>query len=89
MFDEIIYNKCLYFSFVVFFHLSFILSFQSVLINISAASVSPLFIFQRLLGLPTWLLLDETLRMFFYQSDQDGQHQPQALRRLRPPTRKV
>ncbi|XP_037546280.1 neutrophil cytosol factor 4 [Nematolebias whitei] len=44
---------------------------------------------KRLLGLPTWLLLDETLRMFFYQSDQDSQHRPQALRRLRPPTRKV
>ncbi|XP_054459776.1 neutrophil cytosol factor 4 [Anoplopoma fimbria] len=44
---------------------------------------------KRLLGLPTWLLLDEALRMFFYQTDQDGQHQPRALRRLRPPTRKV
>ncbi|CAG5928791.1 neutrophil cytosol factor 4 [Menidia menidia] len=44
---------------------------------------------KRLLGLPTWLLLDETLRMFFYQTEQDSQHQPQALRRLRPPTRKV
>ncbi|KAM9363571.1 neutrophil cytosol factor 4 [Symphorus nematophorus] len=44
---------------------------------------------KRLLGLPTWFLLDETLRMFFYQTDQDSQHQPRALRRLRPPTRKV
>ncbi|KAE8300508.1 Neutrophil cytosol factor 4 [Larimichthys crocea] len=44
---------------------------------------------KRLLGLPTWLLLDEALRMFFYQTDQDSQHQPRALRRLRPPTRKV
>lgn len=44
---------------------------------------------QRLLGLPTWFLLDEALRMFFYQTDQDSQHQPRALRRLRPPTRKV
>ncbi|XP_033969361.1 neutrophil cytosol factor 4 [Trematomus bernacchii] len=44
---------------------------------------------KRLLGLPTWLLLDEALRMFFYQTEQDGQHQPRALRRLRPPTRKV
>ncbi|KAK5873338.1 hypothetical protein PBY51_018386 [Eleginops maclovinus] len=44
---------------------------------------------KRLLGLPTWLLLDEALRMFFYQTDQDGQHLPRALRRLRPPTRKV
>ncbi|KAM4584683.1 neutrophil cytosol factor 4 isoform 2-T2 [Odontesthes bonariensis] len=44
---------------------------------------------KRLLGLPTWLLLDEALRMFFYQTDQDSQQRPQALRRLRPPTRKV
>ncbi|KAJ4920668.1 hypothetical protein JOQ06_005139 [Pogonophryne albipinna] len=44
---------------------------------------------KRLLGLPTWLLLDEALRMFFYQTEQDEQHQPRALRRLRPPTRKV
>ncbi|XP_049899304.1 neutrophil cytosol factor 4 [Epinephelus moara] len=44
---------------------------------------------KRLLGLPTWLLLDEALRMFFYQTDKDSQHQPRALRRLRPPTRKV
>ncbi|KAM6941351.1 neutrophil cytosol factor 4 [Lycodopsis pacificus] len=44
---------------------------------------------KRLLGLPTWLLLDEALRMFFYQTDQDSQHLPRALRRLRPPTRKV
>ncbi|KAG8014584.1 Neutrophil cytosol factor 4, partial [Nibea albiflora] len=44
---------------------------------------------KRLLGLPTWLLLDEALRMFFYQTDQDSQHEPRALRRLRPPTRKV
>ncbi|XP_047434057.1 neutrophil cytosol factor 4 [Mugil cephalus] len=44
---------------------------------------------KRLLGLPTWLVLDEALRMFFYQTDQDSQQQPRALRRLRPPTRKV
>ncbi|KAM7419730.1 hypothetical protein PAMA_016695 [Pampus argenteus] len=44
---------------------------------------------KKLLGLPTWLLLDEAVRMFFYQTDLDSQHQPQALRRLRPPTRKV
>ncbi|XP_069545667.1 neutrophil cytosol factor 4 [Brachyistius frenatus] len=44
---------------------------------------------KKLLGLPTWLLLDEAPRMFFYQMDQDSQHQPRALRRLRPPTRKV
>ncbi|XP_076028224.1 neutrophil cytosol factor 4 isoform X1 [Genypterus blacodes] len=44
---------------------------------------------KRLLGLPTWVLLDETLRIFFYQTEQDSLHQPRALRRLRPPTRKV
>ncbi|AWP05227.1 putative neutrophil cytosol factor 4-like [Scophthalmus maximus] len=44
---------------------------------------------KRLLGLPTWFLLDEALRMFFYQTERDSQHQPLALRRLRPPTRKV
>ncbi|CAG12537.1 unnamed protein product, partial [Tetraodon nigroviridis] len=43
----------------------------------------------RLLGLPVWFLLDDTLRMFFYQTDQDSQQQPRALRRLRPQTRKV
>ncbi|XP_061535043.1 neutrophil cytosol factor 4 isoform X1 [Phycodurus eques] len=44
---------------------------------------------KRLLSLPTWLLLDEVLRMFFYQTEEDSQHQPRALRRLRPPTRRV
>lgn len=44
---------------------------------------------KRLLSLPTWLLLDDALRIFFYQTDQDSQHLPRALRRLRPPTRKV
>ncbi|GLD71093.1 neutrophil cytosol factor 4 isoform X1 [Lates japonicus] len=44
---------------------------------------------KRLLGLPAWFLLDEAIRMFFYQTEQDSQHQPRALRRLRPPTRKV
>ncbi|XP_061626712.1 neutrophil cytosol factor 4 isoform X1 [Phyllopteryx taeniolatus] len=44
---------------------------------------------KRLLSLPTWLLLDEVLRMFFYQTEEDSHHQPRALRRLRPPTRRV
>lgn len=44
---------------------------------------------KKLLALPTWLLLDEALRMFFYQSDMDCLQQPRELRRLRPPTRKV
>ncbi|CAB1416082.1 unnamed protein product [Pleuronectes platessa] len=42
-----------------------------------------------LLGLPTWFLLSDALRMFFYQTDRDSKHQPQALRRLRPPTRRI
>lgn len=57
-------------------------------LSISPASFSVSLLSQRLLGLPG-LLLDEALRMFFYQTDQDSQHQPRALRRLRPPTRKV
>lgn len=44
---------------------------------------------KKVLCLPTWVLLDESIRMFFYQTDQDSQHQPKALRRLRPPTRRV
>uniref|UniRef100_A0A3B5MNZ0 Neutrophil cytosolic factor 4 n=1 Tax=Xiphophorus couchianus TaxID=32473 RepID=A0A3B5MNZ0_9TELE len=55
----------------------------------SAPNSSSFLSAQRLLGLPTWLLLDDTLRMFFYQTEQDSQHAPRALRRLRPPTRKV
>uniref|UniRef100_A0A4W5REU8 Uncharacterized protein n=1 Tax=Hucho hucho TaxID=62062 RepID=A0A4W5REU8_9TELE len=44
---------------------------------------------KRLLGLPTWVLLDDAIRMFFYQTESDSQYQPRALRRLRPPTRRV
>ncbi|KAK6300802.1 neutrophil cytosol factor 4 [Coregonus clupeaformis] len=44
---------------------------------------------KRLLGLPTWVLLDDVIRMFFYQTESDSQYQPRALRRLRPPTRRV
>ncbi|XP_030637379.1 neutrophil cytosol factor 4 [Chanos chanos] len=43
----------------------------------------------RLLNLPTWVLLDDLIRMFFYQTESDSQQIPRALRRLRPPTRKV
>lgn len=43
---------------------------------------------KKLLALP-WLLLDEALRMFFYQSEVDQLQQPRNLRRLRPPTRRV
>ncbi|XP_062404457.1 neutrophil cytosol factor 4 [Sardina pilchardus] len=44
---------------------------------------------KRLLSLPTWVLLDDLIRMFFYQTDADSQQVPRALRRLRPPTRRV
>ncbi|KAG7257653.1 hypothetical protein CRUP_033322, partial [Coryphaenoides rupestris] len=41
---------------------------------------------KKLLSLPTWLLLDDALRIFFYQTEQDSLQLPRALRRLRPPT---
>ncbi|XP_051550854.1 neutrophil cytosol factor 4 isoform X2 [Myxocyprinus asiaticus] len=44
---------------------------------------------KRLLCLPTWILLDDLIRMFFYQTESDSQQVPRALRRLRPPTRRV
>uniref|UniRef100_G1RX97 PX domain-containing protein n=1 Tax=Nomascus leucogenys TaxID=61853 RepID=G1RX97_NOMLE len=42
-----------------------------------------------LLSLPVWVLMDEDVRIFFYQSPYDSEQVPQALRRLRPRTRKV
>lgn len=44
---------------------------------------------QSLLSLPIWVLMDEDVRIFFYQSPYDSEQVPQALRRLRPRTRKV
>ncbi|KAI5627633.1 neutrophil cytosol factor 4 [Silurus asotus] len=44
---------------------------------------------KKLLCLPTWVLLDDLIRMFFYQTEYDSIQVPKALRRLRPPTRKV
>ncbi|KAM6216039.1 neutrophil cytosol factor 4 [Rhynchocyon petersi] len=44
---------------------------------------------KKLLSLPVWVLMDEDLRIFFYQSPYDSEQVPQALRRLRPRTRKV
>ena len=44
---------------------------------------------QHLLSLPIWVLMDEDVRIFFYQSSYDAEQVPQALRRLRPRTRKV
>ncbi|XP_004675746.1 PREDICTED: neutrophil cytosol factor 4 isoform X2 [Condylura cristata] len=42
-----------------------------------------------LLSLPVWVLMDEDVRLFFYQSSYDSEQVPQALRRLRPHTRKI
>ncbi|XP_075408803.1 neutrophil cytosol factor 4 [Tenrec ecaudatus] len=42
-----------------------------------------------LLSLPVWVLMDEEVRIFFYQSPYDSEQIPQALRRLRPRTRKI
>ncbi|XP_042322512.1 neutrophil cytosol factor 4 [Sceloporus undulatus] len=44
---------------------------------------------KKLLSLPSWVLLDEDVRLFFYQSDFDCEQTPQGLRRLRPRTRRV
>uniref|UniRef100_A0A8D0CAG2 Neutrophil cytosol factor 4 n=1 Tax=Salvator merianae TaxID=96440 RepID=A0A8D0CAG2_SALMN len=44
---------------------------------------------KKLLSLPAWVLLDEDVRLFFYQSDFDSKQVPQGLRRLRPRTRRV
>ncbi|XP_053112310.1 neutrophil cytosol factor 4 [Hemicordylus capensis] len=43
---------------------------------------------KKLLSLPAWLLLDEDVRLFFYQSVFDSEQTPQGLRRLRPRTRR-
>ncbi|XP_068108053.1 neutrophil cytosol factor 4 [Hyperolius riggenbachi] len=42
-----------------------------------------------LLNCPVWLLLDDDLRIFFCQTQADSERVPRALRRLRPPTRKI
>ncbi|XP_005379227.1 PREDICTED: neutrophil cytosol factor 4 isoform X1 [Chinchilla lanigera] len=44
---------------------------------------------KNLLSLPVWMLMDADVRIFFYQSPYDAEQVPQALRRLRPRTRKV
>ncbi|XP_064179837.1 neutrophil cytosol factor 4 [Anguilla rostrata] len=44
---------------------------------------------KKLLSLPTYVLLEDVVRMFFYQSESDSQQIPRTLRRLRPPTRRV
>ncbi|XP_077134545.1 neutrophil cytosol factor 4 [Ranitomeya variabilis] len=42
-----------------------------------------------LLTSPVWILLDEDLRLFFYQTTNDSERIPRALRRLRPQTRRI
>ncbi|KAG9483823.1 hypothetical protein GDO78_009639, partial [Eleutherodactylus coqui] len=42
-----------------------------------------------LLNSPVWILLDEDLRLFFYQTADDSRRIPRGLRRLRPHTRKI
>uniref|UniRef100_A0A8C8VTE9 Neutrophil cytosolic factor 4 n=1 Tax=Peromyscus maniculatus bairdii TaxID=230844 RepID=A0A8C8VTE9_PERMB len=44
---------------------------------------------KNLLSLPVCVLMDPDLRIFFYQSAYDAEQVPQALRRLRPRTRKI
>ncbi|XP_023670306.1 neutrophil cytosol factor 4 [Paramormyrops kingsleyae] len=44
---------------------------------------------KKLLSLPTWVLMVEEIQMFFYQTDSDSLQTPRALRRLRPPTRRI
>ncbi|XP_075793835.1 neutrophil cytosol factor 4 isoform X2 [Pelodiscus sinensis] len=44
---------------------------------------------KKLLCLPSWVLMDEDLRLFFYQSEFDLEQVPRGLRRLRPRTRRV
>uniref|UniRef100_A0A8C4YMF2 Neutrophil cytosolic factor 4 n=1 Tax=Gopherus evgoodei TaxID=1825980 RepID=A0A8C4YMF2_9SAUR len=44
---------------------------------------------KKLLCLPSWVLMDEDLRLFFYQSEFDCEQVPKGLRRLRPRTRRV
>ncbi|XP_069765606.1 neutrophil cytosol factor 4 isoform X2 [Narcine bancroftii] len=44
---------------------------------------------KKLLALPAWILLDEDLRIFFYQTTEDCEQVPKSLRRLRPHTRKI
>ncbi|XP_072298128.1 neutrophil cytosol factor 4 [Eucyclogobius newberryi] len=57
--------------------------------DIAESRIPELNVYMKKLLALSWLLLDEGLRMFFYQSDMDRMQQPRALRRLRPPTRKV
>uniref|UniRef100_UPI0035902410 neutrophil cytosol factor 4 n=1 Tax=Myxine glutinosa TaxID=7769 RepID=UPI0035902410 len=44
---------------------------------------------QELLSMPVWMLMDENVRLFFYQTQADQERIPKRLRRRRPPTRKL
>ncbi|KAJ8406697.1 hypothetical protein AAFF_G00296130 [Aldrovandia affinis] len=44
---------------------------------------------KKLLSLPTYVLLEDVVRMFFYQCESDSLQIPRTPRRLRPPTRRV
>lgn len=59
--------------------------------DIAESRISILNIYMKsLLSLPTWVLLDKDVRLFFYQTTDDKDTMPSGrLRRLRPPTRKV
>nr|XP_004610549.1 unnamed protein product [Sorex araneus] len=58
--------------------------------EIAEARIAPLNAYMKeLLSLPVWVLMDEDVRLFFHQSPYDSEQVPQALRRLRPHTRKI
>ncbi|XP_049627635.1 neutrophil cytosol factor 4 [Suncus etruscus] len=58
--------------------------------EIAESRIQPLNAYMKdLLSLPVWVLMDEDVRLFFYQSAYDSEQVPQALRRLRPHTRKL
>uniref|UniRef100_A0A8D0H504 Neutrophil cytosol factor 4 n=1 Tax=Sphenodon punctatus TaxID=8508 RepID=A0A8D0H504_SPHPU len=44
---------------------------------------------KKLLNLPIWVLMDEDIRLFFYQSVFDSEQVPKGLQRIRPRTRRV
>ncbi|KAM4651775.1 neutrophil cytosol factor 4 isoform 1-T2 [Discoglossus pictus] len=58
--------------------------------DIAESRISSLCMYLKLLlSSPVWLLLDEYLRIFFYQTTSDSAQVPRTLRRLRPQTRRI
>ncbi|XP_053577188.1 neutrophil cytosol factor 4 [Bombina bombina] len=58
--------------------------------DIAESRISSLSAYMKaLLSYPVWLLLDEDLRIFFFQTVSDSERVPRALRRLRPQTRRI